>query len=472
LLAVLIPLPAQLSFFKLALFWAEERAMPNSPNAMTADTFGPERRSWTRQAVVDSMLIPVEIGVDKTFGLLVDLSEGGAAVQSLAALEVGGRHRLRWNFPDDDASIEAVGEIVWSRENLNGISFLDVAESCGACIRHWLAKFQKHLDTVEATRDHKSELTADDTPGATTSRLYLKDYEPSAHPHESDRDMLAQRPVLNQEEMETERELMSREAICREFRQLTEEENRDTEQPPPLFYTEPDTPSRRFSWGEFVLVIGIAVMAVIIFILRSSPRGVYDPSATSLSSDQAAPILPSTAVATPGPPAPDAGNLDNAAPPASGAASQRAADSTPSVTKVYQQSPVPAPVAKQGTRKSSYVSASGAPSIETSTEILTAPTGIPALAPGGGVSAGPELISQIPPAYSALTISGHQSGSVELMVAISREGQVTQVNVVSGDPVLARAAKEAVLHWRYRPAMVDGHPVPVHIRVSLNLDAP
>jgi hypothetical protein len=38
---------------------------------------------------------------------------------------------------------------------------------------------------------------------------------------------------------------------------------------------------------------------------------------------------------------------------------------------------------------------------------------------------------------------------------------VSKVAVVGGSPVLAEAAKTAVLKWKYRPAMLNGTPIEV-----------
>lgn len=42
------------------------------------------------------------------------------------------------------------------------------------------------------------------------------------------------------------------------------------------------------------------------------------------------------------------------------------------------------------------------------------------------------------------------------------------VQVLSGGPLLAAAAKQAVEKWRYRPATLDGQAVEVESRVTVN----
>ena len=45
-----------------------------------------------------------------------------------------------------------------------------------------------------------------------------------------------------------------------------------------------------------------------------------------------------------------------------------------------------------------------------------------------------------------------------LHAVIDKEGKVTQLQVLSGDNVLAQAAVEAVRQWRYKPMLVEGEP--------------
>jgi protein TonB len=48
---------------------------------------------------------------------------------------------------------------------------------------------------------------------------------------------------------------------------------------------------------------------------------------------------------------------------------------------------------------------------------------------------------------------------------ISKDGTIENLQVVSGHPLLAKAALEAVAQWRYRPYFVSGEPVEVETSV-------
>jgi protein TonB len=55
-----------------------------------------------------------------------------------------------------------------------------------------------------------------------------------------------------------------------------------------------------------------------------------------------------------------------------------------------------------------------------------------------------------------------------LRATISSDGTVRDVQVLSGDPVLARAAQEAVAQWRFRPTLLNGVAVEVITFVTVN----
>jgi periplasmic protein TonB len=40
--------------------------------------------------------------------------------------------------------------------------------------------------------------------------------------------------------------------------------------------------------------------------------------------------------------------------------------------------------------------------------------------------------------------------------------------VLSGNPILARAACDAVRQWRYRPTLLSGQPVEVETEITVN----
>ena len=58
-------------------------------------------------------------------------------------------------------------------------------------------------------------------------------------------------------------------------------------------------------------------------------------------------------------------------------------------------------------------------------------------------------------------------GTVKLEAVVDQTGTVSSVKIVSGNPVLAIAAKNAVLKWKYRPARLNGQPVETTIAIQV-----
>lgn len=83
----------------------------------------------------------------------------------------------------------------------------------------------------------------------------------------------------------------------------------------------------------------------------------------------------------------------------------------------------------------------------------------------------PEAIEKADPIYPRLAQLSRIEGVVRLEAVIGVDGQVESVAVKDGNPVLAEAARTAVLRWRYRPALRGGQPIRVFmtVRVAFSL---
>jgi len=78
------------------------------------------------------------------------------------------------------------------------------------------------------------------------------------------------------------------------------------------------------------------------------------------------------------------------------------------------------------------------------------------------------LIHDVAPQYPPEAGRARIEGAVVLMAAIDKDGTVKDVRVESGLPILAQAAIDAVKQWRYKPYMIDGEPVEVDSRITIN----
>jgi general secretion pathway protein A len=76
-----------------------------------------------------------------------------------------------------------------------------------------------------------------------------------------------------------------------------------------------------------------------------------------------------------------------------------------------------------------------------------------------GQSAEAVLAKYVRPVYPPTAKENRFEGDVSLEVNIATDGNVAGVNVLSGNPLLAQAAKDAVRQWRYRPALLHGTPI-------------
>jgi TonB family protein len=104
--------------------------------------------------------------------------------------------------------------------------------------------------------------------------------------------------------------------------------------------------------------------------------------------------------------------------------------------------------------------------------VLVAPSMAPSLARpvSQGVTPG-KLIHQVQPVYPRQAQTLQLAGPVVLDAAIGVDGKVGRVKIVSGHPILARAAIDAVRQWRYTPYRLDGKPIVANAQITVNFVA-
>jgi TonB family protein len=84
----------------------------------------------------------------------------------------------------------------------------------------------------------------------------------------------------------------------------------------------------------------------------------------------------------------------------------------------------------------------------------------------------PALVHSVQPVYPATALQRRTQGVVRFQATIAKDGSLKNLHLISGDPLLNVAAKDAVLQWKYRPATLNGAPIEVTqaIIVKFNLD--
>ncbi len=80
----------------------------------------------------------------------------------------------------------------------------------------------------------------------------------------------------------------------------------------------------------------------------------------------------------------------------------------------------------------------------------------------------PLRIQKVDPIYPAIAVQSKMEGAVVLDMRVDSSGNVEKVVVVSGSPLLARAAMEAVKQWKYTPYVKNGESTAAVSTVRLN----
>src|SRR5205085_12102592 len=106
---------------------------------------------------------------------------------------------------------------------------------------------------------------------------------------------------------------------------------------------------------------------------------------------------------------------------------------------------------------------------------------LPSLSPSQPTSSGPlkvssaaltdRLIKRLEPQYPEIARRSGLSGAVRLRLEIGTDGKVKSATVLEGAPVLASAARDAVMQWRYRPYVVENRPVPIETEIIVRFTA-
>lgn len=71
------------------------------------------------------------------------------------------------------------------------------------------------------------------------------------------------------------------------------------------------------------------------------------------------------------------------------------------------------------------------------------------------------LIHFVEPVFPQIAKSARIEGTVELRAVIGTDGRVRQLDIVSGHPLLRKAAIDAVRQWIYKPPVLNGESVEI-----------
>jgi protein TonB len=77
------------------------------------------------------------------------------------------------------------------------------------------------------------------------------------------------------------------------------------------------------------------------------------------------------------------------------------------------------------------------------------------------------LVHRVEPTYPTLAKAARVQGEVILTAVISTNGEIENLQLVSGHPMLVPAALAAVKQWRYKPYLLNGQPVEVETTITV-----
>ena len=86
-----------------------------------------------------------------------------------------------------------------------------------------------------------------------------------------------------------------------------------------------------------------------------------------------------------------------------------------------------------------------------------------------GVTEG-NLLRKVQPTYPPLAKTARIQGSVILNALISKAGNIENLRVMSGHPMLVQSALDAVKQWKYKPYILNGEPVEVETTITVNFN--
>lgn len=481
-----------------------------------------ERRRHPRQTLRSLCYVHLD---EANGGIVVNISEDGLAVQAAMSVVEDSLSKVRLPIGTSRKWVETAARVVWADETrrLLGIEFLDLAEESRQLIRDWLAEeTQSEPDAahVEAasTRRHAKEPQAEAHMSAATPPAAPPATQPTAQVHAEP----AEPPTSPRPEAHPTPEATA----SKDFDIAALLTSKTAAQTPTV--AAPATPAKtqsakaapkpkvspvvigaslqqktrtRSSYVPIVVVLAIVSLAAGWEAGRGDMfralGGLFDSSAATISSaNAAAPRIIPESSAVLNFEAIDANGQAWLVPFKGPIAAPPAAPVAQPVRTAAPVSAAPAPTPKPGfqtlivsTPKASATPNAAAlkaeaPSITAARgplEMPLGPAGPPPpinLAPpsaGNPISSKftpASLTKRVNPIYPTMARNQKVEGQVKLQVSISATGAVTDVKTLSGSPLLAPAAEEAVRKWQYKPEVLDGRPVPSQADVTINFALP
>ena len=78
------------------------------------------------------------------------------------------------------------------------------------------------------------------------------------------------------------------------------------------------------------------------------------------------------------------------------------------------------------------------------------------------------ILTKVAPVYPPLAKAARVQGTVQFQATIGTDGRVTNLQLLSGPPLLVQAAMQAVQQWTYKPTLLNGNPAEVITTIDIN----
>lgn len=135
-------------------------AVARTVRAMKGLIFRMGRRSVR---VVVPSLVYTSIDGQRDQAIILDVSEGGLAVQALEPIEASRSLKVGFRLPDTSRTIEATAEIAWAdASGRAGIRFLDMADDCCQLLKEWVRVNMSPPAQIALTQQRSARVCDDD----------------------------------------------------------------------------------------------------------------------------------------------------------------------------------------------------------------------------------------------------------------------------------------------------------------------
>jgi hypothetical protein len=454
--------------------------MPDMQGYSESAPPNPDRRAHSRRRALP--LAYVDLGKNNG-GIVLNISAGGLAMTAAEPLYEEHLPRLRFQLPETNVHVEAIGQVAWTSDTKKeaGVRFTDLSQEAATQINNWLSSeapgielSSRREDFHASTRRPFSTLMATHPPpAAIQTPIPNAAEEEAAQPPIAGRSFTAalqnsKAPIAAPPSIENSMVVMETKSA-----QATQMLGAVTE-----FGT-----SQPRWWALTAVVSLFAVISFVAgiaaggggwqgmkkrFSRNRTPSG--EPARASKDGNQSdAQGAPDSAA-------------DGAAKPRTESSSSKSPDfRAPARSASTDHSPVEgaAPVvsihdAREKNNSEALIQLPETPVGASPSVAITSRRSVQVPSEGTGQSLRRredvqfgQLYSHVEPFYPADAERQGVEGTVELHAIVGIDGRIRNVHATEGPPLLAVAAVGAVREWRYKPTLLNDHPIESDVDVKM-----